>query len=77
MLVNLLVLLIYNSRMIILFMNHHLGEHYHVNHDTIDHNSESKRRVIGFFIPPPIQASTSYVDPHVAMMNAQSNVAPQ
>ena len=47
------------------FMNHLVEEHCNVNHDSYAYNTRSKRRVVEEVTPPPTQASTSSVVPHV------------
>ena len=59
-------------------MNHQPQEHCHTNHDTIAHNTRSKRRATRDVIPPPPnQASTLGPTSHIPVMNAQQKKFPQ
>ena len=62
-------------------MNYQSGDYCHINHggnDNISNSTRSKRRAIEDATPPPPnQASTLDVAPHVPVTSAQPNVATQ
>ena len=59
-------------------MNHQLGEHFHANHGSIDHNMRIKTMEVEDATPPPInQASTSSASPYTPVIGVQPNFATQ